>query len=49
ATGKMELTGRLVNAEWDPTLSLAMKEKKIAIPEERVLELLLESLQARSS
>ncbi len=48
-TGKMELTGKLVNAEWDPGLSLAMREKKIAIPEERVLELLLESLQERSS
>ncbi|HEB55396.1 MAG TPA: TIGR02679 family protein [Gammaproteobacteria bacterium] len=49
ATGKMELTGKLVNAEWDPGLAQAMKEKKIAIPEERVLELLLGSLQACSS
>ena len=49
ATGKMELTGRLVNAEWDPGLAQAMREKKIAIPEERVLELLLDSLQVCSS
>ena len=48
-TGKMKLTGKLVNAEWDPGLNLAMKEKKIAIPEERVLDLLLKSLQACSS
>ncbi len=48
-TGKMELTGKLINAEWDPGLSLAMEDKKIAIPEERVLDLLLESLQECSS
>ena len=45
AAGKMELTGKAVTAEWDPELTQAMKEKKIAIPEERVLEILLESLQ----
>ncbi len=44
ATGKMALKGKPVNAEWDSGLSKAMKEKKIAIPEERVLELLLKSL-----
>ena len=49
ATANMELTGRPVSADWDPGLTLAMREKKIAIPEERVLELLLESLQERSS
>ncbi|MBL1259873.1 MAG: TIGR02679 family protein [Thiotrichaceae bacterium] len=47
--GKMELTGKLVNAEWDSALTTAMKAKKIAIPEERVLEFLLASLKESSS
>ncbi len=45
AKGKMALTGRPVTAEWDPGLSRAMKEKEIAIPEERLLEVLLKSLR----
>ncbi len=43
-TEKMALTGKPVTADWDPGLSQAMKEKKIAMPEERVLGLLLRSL-----
>ena len=46
ATGQMELTGKAVSAEWDPGLTCAMKAKKIAIPEERVLGILLKSLQS---
>ncbi|HHJ17221.1 MAG TPA: TIGR02679 family protein [Gammaproteobacteria bacterium] len=45
AKGKMALKGKPVTAEWDPGLSRAMKEKEIAIPEERVLEILLKSLR----
>lgn len=45
ATGKMTLTGKAVTAAWDPGLSAAMKAKNTAIPEERVLERLLGSLQ----
>lgn len=45
AKGKMALKGRPVSADWDPELTRAMKEKEIAIPEERVLARLLESLQ----
>ncbi|MCF6211744.1 MAG: TIGR02679 family protein [Gammaproteobacteria bacterium] len=42
--GKMALKGRPVTAQWDVGLSEAMKEKEIAIPEERLLEILLKSL-----
>ncbi len=45
ANGKMALKGRPVTAEWDVGLTAAMKEKKIAIPEERVLAMLLNSLR----
>ncbi len=45
AKGKMALKGKPVTAEWDPEPSRAMKEKEIAIPEERVLEILLKSLR----
>ncbi len=48
-TEKMELTGKPVNAIWDSGLTQVMKEKKIAVPEERVLARLLESLQKRFS
>ncbi len=41
----MTLQGKPVTADWDPGLTLAMKDKKIAIPEERVLEILWEELQ----
>ncbi|MCF6354673.1 MAG: TIGR02679 family protein [Candidatus Polarisedimenticolaceae bacterium] len=47
-TATMELKGRPISAEWDPGLTQAMKEKKIAIPEERVLDILLKSLQEHS-
>ncbi len=45
AEGKMALTGRPVTAEWDVGLTEAMKEKEIAIPEERLLDMLLKSLR----
>jgi uncharacterized protein (TIGR02679 family) len=40
----MALKGKPVTAEWDPELTRAMSELGIAIPEERVLETLLETL-----
>ncbi len=43
--GTMALQGKPVTADWDPGLTLAMKDKKIAIPEERVLDILWEELQ----
>jgi len=49
ATEKMKLTGKSVNADWDAGLTQAMQEKEIAIPEERVIDLLLTSLQKQSS
>ncbi|VAX03889.1 FIG124585: Hypothetical protein, partial [hydrothermal vent metagenome] len=45
AEGTLALKGRPVNAEWDPELTRAMEEKKIAIAEEQVLEMLLKSLR----
>lgn len=43
--GTMRLKGGPVTAKWDPALTQAMREKNIAIPEERVLETLWEALQ----
>ncbi len=43
--GTMALQGKPVTADWDPGLTLAMKDKKIAIPEERVLDILWAELQ----
>ena len=49
AEGTLALKGRPVNAEWDPGLTRAMEEKKIAIAEEQVLEILLKSLRLPKS
>ncbi len=45
--GKMTLSGKSVTAAWDNKLSRAMEEIGIAIPEELVLEQLLETLMFR--
>jgi len=43
--GGMPLEGAAVEPAWDPGLGRAMRERGIAVPEERVLGVLLESLR----
>jgi uncharacterized protein (TIGR02679 family) len=43
-----ELTGRPVDAEWDPALRAAMEETGVAVEEEAVIEVLLRDLSGRA-